>query len=94
MFGFPGWAEVLVIAFVGLLVFGKRLPDVARSLGKSVVEFKKGVRDITTDVDTASRKDDSPRMLEQRAPHGGADSVSNATPRSETTPEQTVRQVE
>ncbi len=65
-FGMPGWAEVLVIAFVGLLIFGKRLPDVARSLGKSVVEFKKGIRDVQDEVNTASKEPS--RSLESKPP--------------------------
>ena len=52
--GLPAWGEILIIAFVGLLFFGKRLPDVARSLGKSVVEFKKGIRDVQDEVTSAS----------------------------------------
>ncbi|MGR3296512.1 MAG: Sec-independent protein translocase subunit TatA/TatB, partial [Candidatus Bathyanammoxibius sp.] len=36
----PGGWEWLVILIVALLIFGKRLPDVMRSLGKGVVEFK------------------------------------------------------
>ena len=39
-----GW-EWLVILVVALLVFGKRLPDVARSIGKSLTEFKKGIKE-------------------------------------------------
>jgi sec-independent protein translocase protein TatA len=39
-----GW-EWLVILVVALLVFGKRLPDVARSIGKSLTEFKKGINE-------------------------------------------------
>ena len=53
--------EVIVIALVALLLFGHRLPDVARSAGKAVVEFKKGLRDIEADVDKATKdekKDD------------------------------------
>lgn len=60
MFGIQGW-EWLVILVIALLVFGARLPQVARSLGKSINEFKKGVRDIENDVnkpvDTAAQKD-------------------------------------
>lgn len=42
MFGL-GWLEILVILLVILLLFGaRRLPDLARSLGKSLSEFKKG----------------------------------------------------
>jgi len=38
-----GWQEILVILLIILLLFGaKRLPDLARSLGKSLREFKKG----------------------------------------------------
>lgn len=56
--GMPGAAEVILIAIAGLLLFGRRLPEVARSLGKSIVEFKKGVRDIGDDVDKQSRLED------------------------------------
>ena len=49
--GFPGWAELLVVAMIGLLIFGKRLPEVGKSLGKSIVEFKKGLRGIEDDIE-------------------------------------------
>jgi sec-independent protein translocase protein TatA len=39
-----GWTEVAVIAVVALLIFGRRLPEVGRSLGQGMVEFKKGLR--------------------------------------------------
>jgi sec-independent protein translocase protein TatA len=42
MFGL-GMAEILVVLVIGLLLFGNRLPDLARSLGKTLVEFKKEV---------------------------------------------------
>jgi TatA/E family protein of Tat protein translocase len=41
----PGGMEWVVIGIIGLLVFGKRLPEVCRSLGTSVTEFKKGLRE-------------------------------------------------
>jgi sec-independent protein translocase protein TatA len=40
--GFDG----LVILIIALLIFGKRLPEVMRSLGKGISEFKKGMNDI------------------------------------------------
>lgn len=54
--GMPGPAELLIILAIGLLVFGKRLPEVGRSLGKSIVEFKRGVRDIQNEIEEESSK--------------------------------------
>lgn len=53
-FGAPGPFELMIIMGIALLLFGKRLPEVARSLGKGIVEFKKGVRGIEDEVENAS----------------------------------------
>ncbi|RMH12315.1 MAG: twin-arginine translocase TatA/TatE family subunit [Planctomycetota bacterium] len=45
-----GFQEYLVIAVILLLLFGRRLPEVGRSLGKGIVEFKKGLRDVDDEV--------------------------------------------
>ncbi|HEY0981292.1 MULTISPECIES: twin-arginine translocase TatA/TatE family subunit [unclassified Schlesneria] len=49
--GSLGPAEMLFVGVIALLLFGKKLPEVARSLGKGVVEFKKGLRGIEDDVE-------------------------------------------
>ncbi len=43
-----GWQEWVVIGLVVLLIFGgaKKLPELARSLGKAMQEFKKAVKDV------------------------------------------------
>lgn len=48
--GMPSGAEWLIIAAIGLLLFGKRLPEVGRSLGKGIVEFKKGLKGVEDDA--------------------------------------------
>lgn len=41
-FGMPGWQEILLILVIVLILFGaKRLPELARSLGQSMNEFRK-----------------------------------------------------
>jgi sec-independent protein translocase protein TatA len=37
--------ELMVVGVVAVLLFGNRLPEVGRSLGKGMIEFKKGLRD-------------------------------------------------
>lgn len=46
--------ELLIVVAVALLLFGKRLPDLMRSLGKSITEFKKGVNEKPTDDNGSS----------------------------------------
>ncbi len=50
----PGPMEMMIIAGIALMLFGKRLPEVARSLGQGIVEFKKGVRGIEDEMDDAT----------------------------------------
>ena len=47
-----------VLAILAILLFGNRLPSAMRSLGRSVVEFKKGVAGIEDDIEEAVRSAD------------------------------------
>jgi sec-independent protein translocase protein TatA len=58
MFGL-GYQELLLILVIVLILFGaQRLPDLARSLGSSVKEFKKGVNELQDDTASAAKKKD------------------------------------
>ena len=48
-----GWPEILLALVIALIIFGRRLPEVARSLGKSLTEFKKGVKETKDDIEDA-----------------------------------------
>jgi sec-independent protein translocase protein TatA len=46
--------EVMVVVVIGVLLFGKRLPDMGRYLGKSITEFKKGMKGLEDDLEGTS----------------------------------------
>ena len=52
-----GPMEIAVFGVIALLLFGRRLPEVMRSMGKGVVEFKRGLRDIEDDAKSAAGTD-------------------------------------
>jgi sec-independent protein translocase protein TatA len=53
-----GTPEMIVILVVGLLVFGNRLPEVGRSLGRGLMEFKKGLRGMQDEMSGIDRESD------------------------------------
>lgn len=56
--GAPGPQEMMIVGIIALLLFGKRLPEVARNLGKGFSEFKKGMSGFQDEIRTASREVD------------------------------------
>ncbi len=56
--------EMVVLGIIGLLLFGSRLPEVARSLGKGMREFKEGMSGIQGEFNSAytapARKESRP----------------------------------
>ena len=71
-FGMPGGTEWVILLVLGLLIFGRRLPEVGRSLGRGIVEFKRGIKGIEDEIEDASSHD---------APHGKESIAGTATPR-------------
>ncbi len=57
MFGM-GIGEVIVIGVIAVLLFGKRLPEVARTLGGHYQEFRRGLNEIQSEMSRASREVD------------------------------------
>lgn len=45
MFGISGF-QLIIVLVIALLLFGTRLPSIARAFGQSITEFKKGVKEV------------------------------------------------
>jgi sec-independent protein translocase protein TatA len=65
----PGPMEMMVLLVLGVLLFGRKLPEVGRSLGKGIVEFKKGLKGLEDDVDVSNNfRMDTPAVEAPRPP--------------------------
>jgi sec-independent protein translocase protein TatA len=54
MFGNLGAGEIVLIVLVILLLFGaKKIPELARGIGKGMSEFKKGLKDVENEIKSA-----------------------------------------
>ena len=64
-----GAQEMLILLIIGVLLFGRKLPEVGRYLGKGIVEFKKGIKGLEDDYEsTAAPQRQEPLPLEQPRP--------------------------
>ena len=66
-----GPQELIIILVIGVLLFGRKLPEVGRYLGKGIVEFKKGMRGLEDEIDTPTSTTSAPAaptQLEQPRP--------------------------
>jgi len=51
---------LVILLILGLLVYGRRLPEVGRGLGKGIVEFRKGLKGIEDDIQSDMNESDRP----------------------------------
>ncbi len=79
-----GMPEIIVICVIGVLLFGRRLPEVGRYLGKGIVEFKKGIKGLEDEVDAgpAAVRHESAAPDQIRAPQR----IAATAPKFEDTP--------
>ncbi len=80
-------SHLLVIFVVALLLFGNRLPEVARSLGRAFNEFKRGLREVDDEIKRNDGEPGGPKERDKLAPPASsspADTVARAeTPERE-----------
>ena len=67
-FGMPGGTEWIILLVLGLLIFGRRLPEVGRSLGRGIVEFKKGIKGVEDEIEDASSAKPAAHLEQQPQP--------------------------
>jgi len=61
VFGIHGWEWIILLVII-LLIFGPaKIPDLARSLGKSIAEFRKGLKEGQEESTKGSQDSDEPR---------------------------------
>jgi sec-independent protein translocase protein TatA len=78
LFGFLGSigpTEALILLTLGILLFGRKLPEIGRSLGKTVVEFRKGVKGLEDEVNEPA----APRAAIEPEPVKAPQRVTPAT---------------
>ncbi len=86
MFGSIGMPELIIILVIALIIFGPRkLPELGRSLGKSIGEFKRASNELRSTLEEEIRIEEQ----RERATPAAATTAAAATPAAATTPSPT-----
>ena len=79
MLGGIGTWEILLIFLVALLLFGaKRIPEIAKGLGKGITEFKHAVKDVQGEIENSVESATPPPTSEPQPPPPEASTESNS----------------
>jgi sec-independent protein translocase protein TatA len=90
MFGSVGMPELLIILTIALIIFGPRkLPELGRSLGRSLQEFKRASNELKSTLDEEIRIEEDRDRKRQQVP---ASPVEPAAPEEPVVPRQTGRE--
>ena len=93
MFGSIGMPELIIIFVIALIIFGPRkLPELGRSLGKSIAEFKKASNELKNTLEEEIRMDEQRSTLEASKAATPAPAPAAAIPHEETVPVRKVDQ--
>ena len=80
MFGL-GPVEICVIGAIAVMIYGKRLPEVGRSVGKGIGELKRSMQSITKEVDISAAMRGDLRAAVSQRPARRDDDTASASPR-------------
>lgn len=81
-----GPSEMVIVGIVAILLFGKRLPEVAKSIGKSYREFRSGLNEFHSAVDVHSSESSSASSRYNSAPRDYDDYEEPTAPKFDPPP--------
>lgn len=58
LFAMPGWTEMIIIALFIIIFFGaKKIPEIARGMGKGIREFKDATKEIKNEINEGAKEE-------------------------------------
>jgi sec-independent protein translocase protein TatA len=85
MFGSIGMQELIIIFVIALIIFGpRRLPDLGKSLGRSIAEFKRASNDLRNTLEEEIRVDEQRQAKPAETPATSGDAQATSTPTGDT----------